>query len=151
MFKVKMQLISDSVYVAIYSGYVPHLEMIDHSKALINQHHLYLRPDLNEVLFLRSIPYPFQRVERNGNKIKRENKQKIAKLCLIKKNIIFCFTDFSQLFCLMINVQEYLSNNKSIESGPNVARTLIHVSHMYIIYYLTINSIWLQSVKIILW
>ncbi len=81
-----------------------------------------LRPDLINLLFLRSFPGLFHRVERDNNKNKRKNIQTIAWKCYIFRKIVFfkkiisCFPDFSWLFS-MINVPEDPRNNKTIEPG----------------------------------
>ncbi len=81
-----------------------------------------VRPNLIDVLFLRSLSDSFQRVERDTNKNKRKNRQTIIWKCYFFKEIflflkvIFCFPDFSQLF-LMIIIQQHPRSNKSIEYG----------------------------------
>ncbi len=51
-------------------------------------HSFIFRPDLIDVLFLRSFPDSFQRVERDKNKNKRKNGHKIAWKCICFRKII---------------------------------------------------------------
>ncbi len=71
------------------------------------------RVTLVDVLFLRSFPDQFQRVFRN----KKEKQAKNYMKMLIFRKIVYLKKHMFPRFSLMINVQEDLRNNKSIESG----------------------------------
>ncbi len=79
-----------------------------------------LRPHLIDLLFLRSLPDPFERVKKN--KKKKKNSQKNCMKCKYFRKIVFffknCFPDiFWFLLLKNMNIQDDPRNNKSHECG----------------------------------
>ncbi len=84
----------------------------------------WFRQHLTDLLFLGSFSDQFQRVRRIKNKNKSKNRQSIAWKCkyfrkavYFLKIILFC--RFLSYFLLMVNVQENLITNNSIEPHGN--------------------------------